>query len=73
MLGTEKFIQQYNMIVSEKCNISSAKISKHYSVNKISYSGNNIIKHIYNFLYKNQNICLTRKQEMFNQIATEAE
>jgi hypothetical protein len=73
ILGTEKFIQQYNSILSEKCKLHSNKIIKHYSVSKISYSGNNVIKHIYDFLYKNQNICLDRKQKIFNQIATVAE
>lgn len=73
ILGTKKFIEQYNDLLSKKCKINIAKVTQHYSVSKISYSGNNIVKNIYDFLYKNHNICLNRKKITFDQIATEAE
>ena len=45
--------------------INYAKITKHYSVYKISYSGNGIIFKLYNFLYKDAFIYLDRKQNKF--------
>ena len=65
ILGTEKFIEQYNDILAKNCKINQAKITKHYSVYKISYSGNNVVEKIYLFLYKNNNVCLDRKKYIF--------
>lgn len=77
ILGTEKFIQQYREILFKNCKANYAKITKNNSIFKISYSGNNLIKNIYDFLYKNQTISLQRKMSKFkqtiNHIATEAE
>lgn len=73
ILGTERFIQQYKGILFKFCKASDAKITQHSSIFRISYSGNNLVKNIYDFLYKNQNICLQRKMLIFNHIATEAE
>ncbi len=65
ILGTKKFIQQYRDILSKNCKTNDAKIIDHHSIYKISYSGNNVVKNIYDFLYKNQNICLQRKYAKF--------
>ena len=73
ILGTEKFIQQYREILSKNCNTNCVKIINHHSIYKIGYSGNNIVKNIYDFLYKDQTICLQRKMLKYNYIATEAE
>lgn len=73
ILGTQKFIQQYREVLFKNCDMHFAKIISHQSVHRIMYSGNNVVKHIYDFLYKNQNICLQRKLIKFNYIATEAE
>lgn len=73
ILGTEKFIKQYREILFKFCKANYAKITQHSSIFKINYSGNNLVKNIYDFLYKNQNICLQRKMLIFNYIATEAE
>lgn len=65
VLGTQKFIEQYQNILITNCKLNTIKILKHYSVYKIAYSGNNNVKNIYNFLYKNATIFLNRKQEKF--------
>ncbi len=65
ILGTEKFLQQYQQILLKNCKIKEAKICKRSSIYKLSYSGNNTVGNIFDFLYQNQNICLTRKYLKF--------
>lgn len=65
ILGTETFINQYRDILVSKCNINKAKIMKHYSVYKISYSGNNVVSRIRDFIYKGATIYLDRKRDKF--------
>jgi hypothetical protein len=74
IIGTEKFIKQYNDILSKNCKINPAKVINHYSIYKISFSGNNVVKKIYNFLYQDASLYLDRKKNIFdnNYIATEA-
>lgn len=69
ILGTEFFIDQYRNLLINNCKINSAKIVKHSNVFKISYSGNNVVKKIYEFLYDNKyNISLKRKFDIFNKV-----
>lgn len=73
IIGTEKFIKDYNNILAMNCQINPAKITKHYSVYKISFSGNNVVKKIYNFLYNNNSIFLDRKKYFFENHYTPTE
>jgi len=71
ILGTKQFIEQYMNTLISKTLLNEVKISPHYSVFKLSYSGNNNIKTIYNFLYKNATIYLYRKHNKFQDDITE--
>jgi intein/homing endonuclease len=68
ILGTEKFINQYRGCLVRKCDVNEVKISPKSTIYSLSYSGNNNVKKIYNFLYKNATIFLNRKMIKFNQI-----
>lgn len=68
ILGTEKFINQYQDCLIKECALSKVKISPKSSIYSLSYSGNNNVKKIYNFLYKNATIFLDRKMNKFNTI-----
>ena len=71
ILGTEQFTNQYmNILISNKIT-NKVKIAPHHSVYLLSYSGNNNIRKIHGFLYKNATIWLDRKREKFQEVVTE--
>tara|TARA_R110000868_G_scaffold46524_5_gene153637 strand:+ start:21154 stop:21981 length:828 start_codon:yes stop_codon:yes gene_type:complete len=67
MLGTELFIKQYKTIIEQNCNVNDNKIIKINNIYSLSYSGNNVVKRIYEFLYKDATIYLDRKKDKFKQ------
>lgn len=71
ILGTKQFINQYMNILVLKQIVNEVKISPHYSVYQLSYSGNNNIRKIHDFLYKNATIWLDRKRTKFQDVVTE--
>lgn len=67
ILGTESFISQYKELLKLNCNVNDNKIIKINNIYSLSYSGNNVIKRIYEFLYKDATIYLDRKKDKFIQ------
>jgi hypothetical protein len=65
VLGTKRFINEYKNILALNANLNDAKIIKQDNVYRISYSGNNIVKRIYDFLYNETTIHLDRKENKF--------
>lgn len=67
ILGTELFISQYKELLKSNCNLNDNKILKIKNIYSLSYSGNNAVKRIYDFLYKDATIYLDRKRDKFIQ------
>lgn len=65
IMGTYKFVETYNNILAKNCNLNTAKITAHYSIFNILYTGNNVINRIFNFLYKDAALYLDRKYQKF--------
>jgi hypothetical protein len=62
ILGTKDFVEKYKLVLESQAELKTNKVCKKSSIFTVSYSGNNNIKKIYNFLYKNCNIFLERKR-----------
>lgn len=62
-----KFLIEYQKILIQKCKLNKIKINnkKNPEFGQFIYSGRNNIKKIYNFLYKDANFFLKRKQKIF--------
>jgi len=67
ILGTEKFMQQYQEVLLKNSDINGVKITQKDNVWSLSYSGNNKVQSIYDFLYKDATIYLDRKRDKFTQ------
>lgn len=63
MIGTERFVTQYRDILVANCNITPAKITKKKSIYATCYSGNNVLRDMASFLYKDATIYLPRKYD----------
>lgn len=65
ILGTKKFLENYQSILEHTCSINHNNISKKNNIFSLSYSGNNVVGKIYNFLYKDATMWLNRKRDKF--------
>jgi hypothetical protein len=65
ILGTQNFIEEYRNILIKNCQLHYNKTVVKNNVFSLSYSGNKVVKKIYDFLYKDATIWLDRKREKF--------
>lgn len=65
ILGTLDFLTNYQDILINNCQLNKVKICKRNNIYCLSYSGNKIIKKIYDFLYADASIYLQRKKDKF--------
>ncbi len=68
ILGTKKFLEDCRFILEQNCQLKRNKINTKGNIFSLSYSGNKIMKKIYNFLYKDATIYLDRKKEKFQTV-----
>jgi hypothetical protein len=67
IIGTYKFLKMYKLILEKELFINYNKISKHKSIYQLSYGGNKQVPKIMNYLYKDANIYLARKYDIYNE------
>lgn len=67
VVGTKKFINQFSYILEKECNIGVKQARNVKNIFSLSFGGNNIVKNITDFLYKqsNDNIRLNRKYNIY--------
>jgi hypothetical protein len=68
ILGNYDFINKYQQILMEKLNLSKTKIIKKENIYYLSRSGNDNVKLIGDYLYKDSNIYLERKKKHFDEL-----
>jgi ribosomal protein L20A (L18A) len=66
ILGTKLFLEAYQNILEHNCQLNHNNLCQKDNVFSLSYSGNNIIQRIGNFLYKDATIYLERKYDQIN-------
>lgn len=72
--GTESFLKDMYQIIDKNCNFKKINRKIQYSngIAGIGYSGNNIVKNISNFLYKDASLYLTRKYKKIESLINNA-
>lgn len=65
ILGTLNFIRNYKSLLIKNIQLSDVKINNRNNIYEIKYAGNNNIRKLYYFLYKDATIFLDRKHNKF--------
>jgi hypothetical protein len=71
--GNEYFLNQLQDLFIEEIKLKKVKLSNTSNIFYLRYSGKNNIKKIHDFLYKDSEIFLKRKKEMFDKILIDNE
>ena len=66
--GCEGFLIEVQNILINELGLNKTKLQKHKNIFYLRYSGKNNIKKIFSYMYNNDNICLKRKKDVFEQI-----
>src|SRR5205823_5513441 len=62
------FCSRFNEIISNRLNISIQKLGKNKNISLYSICGNNNIRKIYNFLYSDATLFLSRKKDKLGEV-----
>jgi len=68
VIGNYSFLNIYQNILMNKCNLKKTKFYPEGKAYTIQYGGNKQCKRIYNYLYNNSNISLQRKKDKVNSV-----
>lgn len=64
--GTLTLLQSIQNLLIKNCNVNKTKILKNNGIWDLQYGGNKQVKRILNYLYKDSNIYLNRKNKLYN-------
>lgn len=73
LIGTMEFLSRVQEILIDNCNLTKTKLDnrfpkRHTNIRNLRYSGNTQVQRIFNYLYKDATIYMTRKFEKFKNI-----